>query len=91
MIITDEDKDYNGGDDDDEDDGLLSLKPHTGHSWPQAFLVGDAERTLDTYFSQAASRPQRSACRLADARGTRKMCYGICYSRVSKQRLCSVV
>ena len=37
MIITDEDKDYTGGDDDDDDDyddELLSLKPQTGRSWP---------------------------------------------------------
>ena len=63
MIIMDEDKDYTGGgggdyDDDDDDDDDLSLKPQRGRSWPQAFLVGDAERTLDTYFSQAANRPQ---------------------------------
>ena len=35
MIITDEDKDYTGGDDDDDDDyddELLSLKPQTGRS-----------------------------------------------------------
>ena len=63
MIITDQDKDYNGGgddddDDDDDDDELSSLKPQRGRWGPQAFLVGDAERTLDTYFSQATSRPQ---------------------------------